>query len=213
MGRGTRPPPTPCLPPHALRVEHAAQPTRQPRTSVREDRMNFTAPSRPPYSPWRVLVLLLRNILAVFGGLVVLCILLSSTGVLPHLGEIPKDERAMEDLRTIRAALKLYARQQGHFPATQEGIPALVATRYLDRIPRDPWGHEYDYSLDDKGPHVRAYGADGALGGEDSDADIDMDPIEAEFINSSPASVTPAASGAPGAAPLPRAAPASRPPR
>ncbi|MBJ6760290.1 type II secretion system protein GspG [Myxococcaceae bacterium JPH2] len=173
--------------------------------------MTISNPSRPPCSPWRSLLSFLRNILAVFGGLVVLLFILSTTGILPHLGETPKSERAMKDLCAIRTALKLYYEQQGHFPSTQEGIPALVVTRHLDRIPTDPWGREYDYLLDDKGPHVTATGADGAPGGEDVDADIDMDPLEAEPISRTPASVTPAASGARDAAPLPHEAPASHP--
>jgi general secretion pathway protein G len=45
---------------------------------------------------------------------------------------------------------------------------------YLERLPRDPWGHAYQYLS--PGLHgeidVFSFGADGAAGGEGFDADI-----------------------------------------
>jgi general secretion pathway protein G len=73
------------------------------------------------------------------------------------------------------------------YPTTEQGLAALVTRPtlapvpsnwkpggYLERLPRDPWGHAYQYLS--PGLHgeidVFSFGADGAAGGEGFDADI-----------------------------------------
>lgn len=44
---------------------------------------------------------------------------------------------------------------------------------YLNNdVPRDPWGFEFQYSVDGTSYTLMSYGADGREGGEDNDADI-----------------------------------------
>jgi len=73
------------------------------------------------------------------------------------------------------------------YPSTEQGLQALVSKPalapvpgnwkrggYLDRLPKDPWGHPFVYLR--PGRHgdidVFSYGADGLAGGESNDADI-----------------------------------------
>ena len=62
---------------------------------------------------------------------------------------------AQADIRSnIATALKLYALDNGAFPATEEGLSALLSKPtsarnwngpYLEKEPIDPWGREYHY--------------------------------------------------------------------
>jgi general secretion pathway protein G len=92
---------------------------------------------------------------------------------------------AKQDVAAIMQALKLYRLDNGRYPTTEQGIAALVTKpqgepvpanwqKYLDKIPRDPWGNAYQYLS----PGVRgdidvfSLGADKQPGGSGSDADI-----------------------------------------
>lgn len=94
---------------------------------------------------------------------------------------------AKNDIRTIISALKLYRLDNSSYPGTDQGLLALIqkpetgrAPRnwktggYLERLPADPWGGEYQYlnpgingEID-----VFSYGADNQPGGEGFNADI-----------------------------------------
>jgi general secretion pathway protein G len=92
---------------------------------------------------------------------------------------------AKQDVAAIMQALKLYRLDNGRYPTTEQGIAALVTKpqgdpvpknwqKYLDRIPKDPWGNTYQYL----NPGVRgeidvfSLGADNQPGGSGSDADV-----------------------------------------
>jgi general secretion pathway protein G len=94
---------------------------------------------------------------------------------------------AKSDLAAIRQALKLYRLDNQRYPTTEQGLNALVTRPtdppsppnwkpggYLEKLPRDPWGHPYQYL----NPGIKSdvdvftYGADGQPGGTGADADI-----------------------------------------
>ena len=93
---------------------------------------------------------------------------------------------AKHDVATIQQSLKLYRLDNGRYPTSEQGLQALVAKpqsapvptnwrQYLDKLPTDPWGKEYQYL--NPGVHgevdVFSLGADGAPGGSGgADADI-----------------------------------------
>ena len=93
---------------------------------------------------------------------------------------------AKHDVATIQQSLKLYRLDNGRYPTTEQGLQALVAKpqggpvpsnwrQYLDKLPKDPWGKDYQYL--NPGVHgevdVFSLGADGAPGGSGgADADI-----------------------------------------
>ncbi|MBJ6763167.1 type II secretion system major pseudopilin GspG [Myxococcaceae bacterium JPH2] len=91
--------------------------------------------------------------------------------VIPKLEEA-KQDTARLDIKSIQSALKLYYTKKGSYPDTGTGLKALVDTQNLEKVPTDPWGHEYVYMNEGGKPVVMSYGADGNAGGEGSDADI-----------------------------------------
>lgn len=91
--------------------------------------------------------------------------------VVPQLSHA-KVERAKMDIGNIGNALKLYYTQKGKYPDSGEGLQALVTGHQLESMPKDPWGHDYVYTLENGKPVVTSYGADGAPGGQDDDQDI-----------------------------------------
>ncbi len=110
--------------------------------------------------------------------------------VVPKIISRPDEARvlaARQDVATLMQALKLYRLDNQRYPATEQGLQALVtkpATApiplnwksggYLERLPNDPWGNPCQYL--NPGTHgeidVYSFGADGAPGGEGNDADI-----------------------------------------
>ncbi|HEY9100538.1 type II secretion system major pseudopilin GspG [Chitinimonas sp.] len=122
-------------------------------------------------------ILVVIAILAILGALVV-----------PKIMSRPDEARvvaAKQDVGALVQALKLYKLDNGIYPSTEQGLKALVEKptagqipnnwkSYLDKLPRDPWGHDYVYlNPGIKGDiDVMSYGADGQAGGEGHDADI-----------------------------------------
>jgi general secretion pathway protein G len=110
--------------------------------------------------------------------------------IVPKVMSRPDEARisaARQDIGSIVQALKLYKLDNMRYPSTEQGLQALVTrpntppeptnwkgNGYLERLPKDPWGQPYQYLQ--PGLHgevdVMSLGADGAAGGEGSDADI-----------------------------------------
>lgn len=122
-------------------------------------------------------ILVVITILAILGALVI-----------PKIMDRPNDARvvaAKQDIGNIVQALKLYKLDNGNYPSTQQGLKSLVSKpsegnvpnnwkQYLDKLPQDPWGHDFIYL--NPGLHgeidVMSYGADGVAGGTGYDADL-----------------------------------------
>ena len=110
--------------------------------------------------------------------------------IVPKVMSRPDDAKviaATHDISALVQALKLYRLDNNTYPTTDQGLQALMqrpttqpippnwkSGGYLDRLPKDPWGH--DYQLLNPGLHgeidVFSLGADGAAGGELKNADI-----------------------------------------
>ncbi len=102
-----------------------------------------------------------------------------------HLAKV---NAAQSDLHTFEMALDQYDLIVGEFPTTEQGLMALweppselmnqmAAGRTYIKKPneRDPWGNPYVYESpgpDDQPYAILSYGADGAAGGEDKNADL-----------------------------------------
>ena len=92
--------------------------------------------------------------------------------------------RVTQDVRVIDTALKFYRLDNFKYPASGEGLGALMSNPgsseswngpYLETQPVDPWGNPYRYS--NPGTHgktieVYSFGADNVEGGEGSNGDI-----------------------------------------
>lgn len=107
--------------------------------------------------------------------------------IVPRLMDRPDAARiakAQSDIRAIESALALYRLDNHAYPSTDQGLEALVDKPadapawkeggYLDRLPKDPWGNEYQYL--NPGVHgtidIFTYGADKAEGGEGANTDV-----------------------------------------
>ena len=108
----------------------------------------------------------------------------------PKIMDRPDQARvvaAKNDIQALMSALKLYRLDNATYPSAEQGLQALVKKPeagniprnwkpggYLDRLPKDPWGQDYQYlnpgiqgEID-----ILSYGADGQPGGEGYNADI-----------------------------------------
>jgi len=108
--------------------------------------------------------------------------------IVPRVMDRPDEAKrtaAKIDIASIVQSLKMYRLDNGTYPTTDQGLQALVQRPttnpvpanwkpYLDRLPKDPWGTDYQYLS--PGTHgeidVFSLGADKARGGTGNDADI-----------------------------------------
>lgn len=108
--------------------------------------------------------------------------------VVPRVMDRPDTARivkAKQDIRSIESALNLYKLDNYVYPTTDQGLQALVTKpsgspepknwkKYMDRLPKDPWGEPYQYlSPGVKGDvDIYSLGADKQPGGEGANADV-----------------------------------------
>ncbi len=100
-----------------------------------------------------------------------------------------KTKAAKIQIRSLEDALNQFEVENGFYPATEQGLEALVSKPstgkeaknwreggYLQKstVPKDPWDNKYIYLS--PGSHgafdITSYGADGMPGGEGENADI-----------------------------------------
>ena len=94
---------------------------------------------------------------------------------------------ARVDISTMMQALKLYKLDNQRYPTTDQGLQALLekpttgpaangwkAGGYIEKLPKDPWGNNYQYLAPGVKGEIDVYslGADGQPGGTADDADI-----------------------------------------
>ena len=108
--------------------------------------------------------------------------------IVPRIMDRPDEARrvaAKADVNTLVQTLKLYRLDNGMYPTTDQGLQALVQRpttnpvppnwkQYLDRLPKDPWGSEYQYLQPGTRGEIDVFslGADRARGGDGNNADI-----------------------------------------
>ena len=83
--------------------------------------------------------------------------------------------KARADIATLEQAIEMYRLDHLTYPPVAEGLQALVAGRYIRRLPNDPWGQPYHYKVpgpDGRPFQVGSWGHDGREGGSGEDADI-----------------------------------------
>lgn len=114
--------------------------------------------------------------------------------VLPRImgqEETAKIEAAKVQIRSLEGALDAFKLDNGFYPATDQGLDALIrkpeAGRipnkwreggYLKpaRIPKDPWGKDFVYvspGNEGRDYEILSYGPDNEPGGDGSNADIE----------------------------------------
>lgn len=123
------------------------------------------------------------TLLEVLVVMVILGILMSYVGpkVFGRVGQA-RAQKAFADFRTIETALKIYRLDNYTYPPKLSSLVTQPNTGarnwksggYLDRLPKDPWGNDYQYRYPGQNGafDVYTWGADNRVGGtgEDSDA-------------------------------------------
>ncbi len=139
-------------------------------------------PATPRCAPYRQRGFTLLELLVV---MVIIGLLAGYVGP-KYFAQIGKSEvkatRAQID--ALEKALDQYRIDVGHYPTTEQGLPALMkrppgenrwSGPYLRKdVPNDPWGSPYQYRQ--PGEHgdfdLFSFGKDGKAGGEGENADI-----------------------------------------
>jgi len=76
------------------------------------------------------------------------------------------------DFKTLESQLDLYIVHKGSLPSQRDGLKSLVNAGISRELPVDPWGHPYQYAVDDGEVTLTSLGSDGEPGGSDTAADI-----------------------------------------
>ena len=98
-----------------------------------------------------------------------------TVAVIPRINEA-RVQRTQLDISQLENALKLYYARSGKYPDTATGFKVLLDLQLLDKAPKDAWGNDYVYLLENGRPVITSYGADGAPGGDGVNADITNRP-------------------------------------
>ncbi len=121
---------------------------------------------------------------------VVIILGILAAAIVPKLMSRPDEARlvkARQDIRTLESALQLYRLDNFVYPTTEQGLTSLVDKPldepvppnwkqggYIERLPRDPWGNEYQYLNPGVNGEIDIYslGADGQTGGTGTGTDV-----------------------------------------
>jgi general secretion pathway protein G len=124
--------------------------------------------------------------------LMVVIVIIGLLATVVAINVLPSQDRAMvekakADISVLEQAVESYRLENFNFPRTEDGLAALVAAPaalpnperyreggYIRRLPKDPWGADYQYvAPGEHGPFdIYSFGADGKKGGEGKDADL-----------------------------------------
>lgn len=100
--------------------------------------------------------------------------------IVPKIMSRPEQARIVkvkQDILAIQSALDLYKLDNGFYPSTDQGLDALIkkpssepnprnwkAEGYLQQLPGDPWGQQYQYMNDSEKLRIFSYGPKGKEG-------------------------------------------------
>lgn len=125
--------------------------------------------------------------------LMVVIVIIGLLATVVAINVLPSRDKAMvakarADIATLEQALETYRLDNLVFPETAQGLAALRTPPaglaqperyrtggYVRRLPKDPWGHDYQYRRPGRAGapfDVFSFGADGREGGEGDDADL-----------------------------------------
>ena len=106
--------------------------------------------------------------------LTIIAILMSF--VAPYVLNRPDQARDLKlkfDFEAIESALALYKLDNGKYPTQELGFDHLIngdsGSKYLSKIPEDPWGSNYIYKMENNVVEIISIGPDGLLDGPEDD--------------------------------------------
>ena len=100
---------------------------------------------------------------------------------LGNVGDGAKQTRVAADFSTLRTALEFYKLKTGKFPRQLDDLTKAQRNgdKIMNKIPRDPWDHEYAYLVNSDGTYlVKSFGSDGEAGGTGYAQDLTTDNID-----------------------------------
>ena len=84
-----------------------------------------------------------------------------------------RDLKLKFDFEAIESALALYKLDNGKYPTQELGFDHLIngdnGSKYLSKIPEDPWGSNYIYKMENNVVEIISIGPDGLLDGPEDD--------------------------------------------
>lgn len=122
--------------------------------------------------------------------IVVVILSILAVAVVPQFMDKPDEARvarAKSDIQSLNTALSIYKMDNFQYPSSAQGLQALVQkpagspeaknwnpNGYLQKLPQDPWGNDYQYLNPGSRAAIDIYsfGRDGQPGGDGVDADI-----------------------------------------
>ena len=106
--------------------------------------------------------------------LTIIAILMSF--VAPYVLNRPDQARDLKlkfDFEAIDSALALSKLDNGKYPTQELGFDHLIngdnGSKYLSKIPEDPWGSNYVYKMENNVVEIISIGPDGLLDGPEDD--------------------------------------------
>ena len=109
-----------------------------------------------------------------------------ATQVTSRLGKARVQEAKIQ-MSEIQKALDMFYTECGFYPSTEQGLNALVEQPsncsnwgpdpYLKKMPKDPWGQNFIYELQNGRPFLVSLGEDQREGGSGLAADITSDDL------------------------------------
>ena len=124
----------------------------------------------------------MKNAFSLMELLIVILILGLLAGlVLPNLigkSAGAKKSIACIQMNTISQSLKMFKLDNGRYPDDSSGLGSLLSTGNQEgyfgdnKLPKDPWKNDYQYTKNGSGFDIISLGADNAAGGNGEDADI-----------------------------------------
>jgi len=148
------------------------------RTGGRPRRATENRDPRAPAGLTFIEILVVMLILALIAGII-------GTQLLGEAEKAKVDTTRIQ-IKSLSAALDLYRLHNSTYPATEQGLEALIRTPEVGSIPRnwqgpylnansvpqDAWKNPFVYSSEGKTFVIISLGADGLEGGTELDADI-----------------------------------------
>ena len=120
--------------------------------------------------------------------LMVVLVIIGLLATIVLINVLPSQDKAMTtkakaDIATLEQAMEMYRLDNFTYPTGGDGLQSLVRPPasgtarpggYVKNLPKDPWGRPYQLAVPGRsGPFdIYSLGADGAPGGEDTNADI-----------------------------------------
>ena len=122
--------------------------------------------------------------------IVVVILSILAVAVVPQFMDKPDTARVVKaktDISSINTALGIYKMDNFSYPSTAQGLAALVSkpagnppaknwnpNGYVQKMPKDPWGNDYQYLNPGNRAAIDIYsfGQDGQPGGDGLNADI-----------------------------------------